>query len=1064
MKRESENAFGRILGMFPRRVLGRETGRTLMETLGVLAIMGLLTIGSIVGYRQAITTHRVNETLSLFSKTVAGTLTGFILEQYGETDSDGDFSLKCVPILEVISGVDLNRERFLAEAPSVEGLKTETEKRCFLEQSFRTIGDNNIFVTVDSPREFSVHISNMSLEVCEGLLRTNFGQAFVYIGGDYTRPRYLDEFADNPALTREVCRELVQAGGAHVSSRSLFFGSAYASSLEIKFPSLRFVFAEGACSSGEYGGCREELRADDGNCCCAPNKLEDGVCVEPDCVCPSGETNVATDPTMCECCPNAYVKEDGAGKKTCVVDVNCVENGGVIVGNALQGAGEKLSRVELQKVGNKTCCDPESGDVVRSYCVNPMGYRQPLSFYGVGSVCMQDGLYLCCGSSEFTVCDCPCSTTGKCSTAQDKAMCEAKGGEWKNCSCEVPDGTCASGESGTICVNCPFRAEPKSDYICCGKAYIDQGGKDYCCPSDRPKLLFREDNVTPVCCGADEYLGQNAAGQTACCPVGMSLEDCFGEHSDVTTAASEETASSTKGSGPIVCPAGQVPAGEVCICPSPKTQWDEANQKCVCPAVECAGTVNAETCQCESSCECPEGEGKLDVLTGVCTCPTPPQCENELTSCLSGRFGDGEKVEANCCYDAVPLWKNNEKTEDEVCPTYCDECLADEGAHFVASLNRCVICDDPKRAFNADTGTCACLSSDREACAAQNGTFDESDCSCFTCSSDADCEGNAHGACCAEGMCVPCESCAVKPEQCTENGRVCCPVAYSSTSGSYACQINANKTDLKPDNCSSYEAVDRGDCLIYGYDDLGSCLQNSFGDDGYRANVSYAGREFSADGCCVSCALEASSCAESWDSIENDVEWNRLTYYDYYGIPGASYYGIPGASSSNKAKYCCPRSEQVMLVEERYYSRCGGGYDGWLTFDRGQICKDACLCNGGLLKDGRCYIARFASSAEECAKTPVIATEPETTDGGGGGPNPVTITTQPETTTTTIQGDECTARGGTWYDKVVKIKGGLVVTTPDCCYGNLFDKMYNNGKTYKTCCNSMSGEGNEENG
>ena len=41
-----------------------ETGRSMTEMLGVLAIIGVLSVGSIAGYRYAMDKHRANELLS----------------------------------------------------------------------------------------------------------------------------------------------------------------------------------------------------------------------------------------------------------------------------------------------------------------------------------------------------------------------------------------------------------------------------------------------------------------------------------------------------------------------------------------------------------------------------------------------------------------------------------------------------------------------------------------------------------------------------------------------------------------------------------------------------------------------------------------------------------------------------------------------------------------------------------------------------------------------------------------------------------------------------------------
>lgn len=44
-----------------------ETGRSMVEMLGVLAVIGVLSIGSILGYRAAITRHTANQVMHTVS-------------------------------------------------------------------------------------------------------------------------------------------------------------------------------------------------------------------------------------------------------------------------------------------------------------------------------------------------------------------------------------------------------------------------------------------------------------------------------------------------------------------------------------------------------------------------------------------------------------------------------------------------------------------------------------------------------------------------------------------------------------------------------------------------------------------------------------------------------------------------------------------------------------------------------------------------------------------------------------------------------------------------------------
>ena len=57
-----------------------ETGRSMVEILGVLAIMGLLSLAAIVGWRIAMRRLAVSEIGNLVSKSAAGVITSHYLE------------------------------------------------------------------------------------------------------------------------------------------------------------------------------------------------------------------------------------------------------------------------------------------------------------------------------------------------------------------------------------------------------------------------------------------------------------------------------------------------------------------------------------------------------------------------------------------------------------------------------------------------------------------------------------------------------------------------------------------------------------------------------------------------------------------------------------------------------------------------------------------------------------------------------------------------------------------------------------------------------------------------
>ena len=66
----------------------QESGRSMVEILGMLAIAGILTTLSIVGFRYALQVSREDNTLDIVNKTASGAITG-ILESQFNTDLKG---------------------------------------------------------------------------------------------------------------------------------------------------------------------------------------------------------------------------------------------------------------------------------------------------------------------------------------------------------------------------------------------------------------------------------------------------------------------------------------------------------------------------------------------------------------------------------------------------------------------------------------------------------------------------------------------------------------------------------------------------------------------------------------------------------------------------------------------------------------------------------------------------------------------------------------------------------------------------------------------------------------
>lgn len=66
-----------------------ESGRSMIEMLGVLAIIGVLSVGGIAGYSKAMSKYRVNKTVDQVSRIIANTRILYGAQRtYGDLDAD----------------------------------------------------------------------------------------------------------------------------------------------------------------------------------------------------------------------------------------------------------------------------------------------------------------------------------------------------------------------------------------------------------------------------------------------------------------------------------------------------------------------------------------------------------------------------------------------------------------------------------------------------------------------------------------------------------------------------------------------------------------------------------------------------------------------------------------------------------------------------------------------------------------------------------------------------------------------------------------------------------------
>ena len=154
---------------------GNERGRSMVEILGVLAIIAVLTVGGIIGYTYAMDYYRENETLDQYTKTIVGAMTGRILENYGpEAEDIGPIE---VPLAEIISGVKQKDD-----------------------WTFETTTGSDVWVEVNNSQSFSVHGLNTTYGVCKKLLEAHRALGFTYVSIAGSGAAYFPGSMSNEAI------------------------------------------------------------------------------------------------------------------------------------------------------------------------------------------------------------------------------------------------------------------------------------------------------------------------------------------------------------------------------------------------------------------------------------------------------------------------------------------------------------------------------------------------------------------------------------------------------------------------------------------------------------------------------------------------------------------------------------------------------------------------------------------------------------------------------------------------------------------------------------------------
>ena len=128
-----------------------EKGRSMVEMLGVLAVIGVLTVTGIVGMQYAMQIHKENETLNVFSVATAGARTANLMQNYIYS-CDGHYPCTVKPKSVISTKYDMR------------------------DTDFSTAVGSPMMVRIEDTDGYTVRIRGISKEVCESIKSGYWGE------------------------------------------------------------------------------------------------------------------------------------------------------------------------------------------------------------------------------------------------------------------------------------------------------------------------------------------------------------------------------------------------------------------------------------------------------------------------------------------------------------------------------------------------------------------------------------------------------------------------------------------------------------------------------------------------------------------------------------------------------------------------------------------------------------------------------------------------------------------------------------------------------------------------
>ena len=640
----------------------QQTGRSLVETLAVLAIIAILTIAGLLGYSFVLKKQQEKQTV----KQVAEVGVRYNLNRVKPRETDNRVLLKTV--------------------------YPEAERQDAVTMITADQGRVSLKVEEDTTA-FSVEVNNVTDNSCREILASGAYDALLYDIGEGKPVTIGSEELKNWNLSETDEEKIAELKG--LSKEEIIDGICDNQRTNGHFMALIWG---GDCPKngtrywyqGKCWHCPENLTEDTAGNCCENTQIDAcGYCPGK---CPNGGYCRSTkEPHICvECLEKIHCEKRSDNKHECDPDDNvCVEC--VVPGSVCKTSDGKDGRCKSNHV-----CEP------CDEATTPSGSAKSLfRWNGTSEVCECNG-ELGLGESCLVVggIDC-CKESFSCQKVGGKSVCtecvgDYNSGSSKDCPQDAPLCKNETGSDGKTCYECPEATEEGdtcSSHSACGctNGLICSSENKCQCPAGQSWLEEQ-------CCVPSE---KNPTKCKKTCPAdaqtGCNCDDVTGKWYD-------NTATENWSNGHC-CPAGQSWLENQCCIPS---ETDATKCKKTCDA-------NAQT-----ACSCNDATGKwydkatehwsnghccdagLEWLDGGCCVPsesdpTRCSCPTEAPYPFNGRCLQCKPNTNEGCTDTTLPWcKSATETSKE-----CVECLED--AH-------CAGRSDTKTSCNTETSRCECPS------------------------------------------------------------------------------------------------------------------------------------------------------------------------------------------------------------------------------------------------------------------------------------------------------------------------------------------------------------------